>query len=88
MNPRNSAAGTIRQSTRPTRRSVPFDLVLPVGVTRAVLPHPRRGLEWLREHRFPSIAGSACSERGRGDRQCEEWERRRGELDFEIDASS
>jgi DNA ligase (NAD+) len=88
MNPRNSAAGTIRQLDPADAAKRPLSIwCYQVGVTDGLSFHTHgEALEWLREHRFPVNRGIRLL--GSEDEviaQCEEWERRRGELDFEID---
>jgi DNA ligase (NAD+) len=88
MNPRNSAAGTIRQLDPADAAKRPLSIwCYQVGVTDglSLLTHAE-GLQWLREHRFPVNRGIRVL--GSEDEviaQCEDWERRRRELDFEID---
>jgi DNA ligase (NAD+) len=88
MNPRNSAAGTIRQLDPADAAKRPLSIwCYQVGVTEGLSFRTHaEALEWLREHRFPVNRGIRVL--GSEDEviaQCEEWERRRGELDFEID---
>jgi DNA ligase (NAD+) len=88
MNPRNSAAGTIRQLDPADAAKRPLSIwCYQVGVTEGLSFRTHaEALEWLREHRFPVNRGIRVL--GGEDEvvaQCEEWERRRGELDFEID---
>jgi DNA ligase (NAD+) len=88
MNPRNSAAGTVRQLDPADAAKRPLSIwCYQVGVTEGLSFRTHaEALEWLREHRFPVNRGIRVL--GSEDEviaQCEEWERRRGELDFEID---
>jgi DNA ligase (NAD+) len=90
MNPRNSAAGTIRQLDPADAAKRPLSIwCYQVGVTEGIsFSAHSEALEWLREHRFPVNRGIALL--GSADEvvaQCQEWERRRGELDFEIDGA-
>jgi DNA ligase (NAD+) len=88
MNPRNSAAGTIRQLDPADAAKRPLSIwCYQVGVAEGLsFERHSQALQWLREHGFRVNAGI----RVLGDEdevigQCLEWERRRGELDFEID---
>jgi DNA ligase (NAD+) len=88
MNPRNSAAGTIRQLDPADAAKRPLSLwCYQVGVTEGLSFETHwQALEWLREHRFPVNRGIRLL--GSADEviaQCLEWQARRGELDFEID---
>ena len=88
MNPRNSAAGTIRQLDPADAAKRPLSIwCYQVGVTEGLsFERHSQALEWLREHGFRvnrdiKLLGSEDEVIA----QCLEWERRRGELDFEID---
>jgi DNA ligase (NAD+) len=88
MNPRNSAAGTIRQLDPADAAKRPLSIwCYQVGVTEGLSFRTHaEALEWLREHRFPVNRGIRLL--GGEDEvieQCLEWQERRGELDFEID---
>jgi DNA ligase (NAD+) len=88
MNPRNSAAGTIRQLDPADAAKRPLSIwCYQVGVSEGLsFGTHGEGLEWLRQHRFPVNRGIRLL--GSEDEviaQCQEWEARRGELDFEID---
>jgi DNA ligase (NAD+) len=88
MNPRNSAAGTIRQLDPADAAKRPLSIwCYQVGVTEGLsFKSHGEALEWLREHRFPVNRGiRLLGSEEEVIAQCEEWERRRGELDFEID---
>jgi DNA ligase (NAD+) len=88
MNPRNAAAGTIRQLDPKLAADRPLSMwCYGLGRVDGVrFERHSEGLEWLRDHGF----------RVNGDVQvlddedavvelCQGWERRRGALDFEID---
>ena len=88
MNPRNTAAGTIRQLDPALAARRPLSmLAYAVGVAEGLeLRDQWQALGWLGEHGFPVNseivvlgAENAVVE------QCLEWERRRGSLEFEID---
>jgi DNA ligase (NAD+) len=88
MNPRNSAAGTIRQLDPKLAADRPLSLwCYAIGVTEGLsLDTHWESLEWLRAHRFPvhpDIKKLHSDEEVVA--QCQSWERRRGLLEFEID---
>ena len=88
MNPRNSAAGTIRQLDPKLAADRPLSLwTYGVGATEGISFDAHwDALEWLREHRFP--VHPDVKKLGTEDEviaQCKAWEERRGSLDFEID---
>jgi DNA ligase (NAD+) len=88
MNPRNSAAGTIRQLDPKLTADRPLSVwCYAIGATEGISFEAHwDALEWLREHRFPvhpdvkklQIEDEVVA-------QCQSWEQRRGSLDFEID---
>jgi DNA ligase (NAD+) len=88
MNPRNSAAGTIRQLDPALAAQRPLSMwAYQVGIAPELgLQTHWRALQWLREHRFPV---NRDIQRLRSEEQvieqCLRWQQRRGELDFEID---
>jgi DNA ligase (NAD+) len=90
MNPRNSAAGTIRQLDPALAAERPLSFwAYQVGVSEGLaLATHAQALDWLRAHRFPV---NPDIELLRGEEaviaHCEEWERRRAGLDFEIDGA-
>jgi DNA ligase (NAD+) len=88
MNPRNSAAGTIRQLDPADAAKRPLSFwAYQVGVAEGLsFKLHSEALDWLREHRFPvnpdiKLLGSEEEVIA----QCLSWQERRGELDFEID---
>jgi DNA ligase (NAD+) len=88
MNPRNSAAGTIRQLDPADAAKRPLSIwCYQVGVTEGLSFRTHsQALEWLGEHGFRVNQGIKLL--GGEDEviaQCLEWQERRGELDFEID---
>jgi DNA ligase (NAD+) len=90
MNPRNSAAGTIRQLDPADAAKRPLSIwCYQVGVTDGLsFKTHSQALDWLREHGFRVNSGIKLL--GSEDEviaQCQEWEARRGELDFEIDGA-
>jgi DNA ligase (NAD+) len=88
MNPRNSAAGTIRQLDPKLAAGRPLSFwAYQIGVTDGlVLATHWDALQWLRAHRFPVHPDvKLLPTEDEVVVQCQEWERRRGSLDFEID---
>jgi DNA ligase (NAD+) len=88
MNPRNSAAGTIRQLDPADAAKRPLSIwCYQVGVAEGLsFKAHSEALEWLRAHGFRVNSGvQAMGSAEEVISQCLEWERRRGELDFEID---
>jgi DNA ligase (NAD+) len=87
-NPRNSAAGTIRQLDPRLVAERPLSFwAYQIGVTDGLAPATHwDALEWLRAHRFPVHPDvKLLSTEDEVVAQCQDWERRRGSLDFEID---
>ncbi len=88
MNPRNSAAGTIRQLDPKLAADRPLSLwCYAIGATEGISFNAHwEALEWLREHRFP-VHPDVKKLRTEEEvvAQCRSWEQRRGSLDFEID---
>ncbi len=88
MNPRNSAAGTIRQLDPKLAADRPLSLwTYGVGATEGITFGAHwDALEWLREHRFPVHPDVKKLEiEDEVVKQCQAWEERRGSLEFEID---
>ncbi|HEV3047882.1 MAG TPA: NAD-dependent DNA ligase LigA [Solirubrobacteraceae bacterium] len=88
MNPRNSAAGTIRQLDPADAAKRPLSIwCYQVGVAEGLaFARHSEALEWLREHGFRVNRDiRLLDDEEQVIAQCLEWERRRGELDFEID---
>ncbi|HEY3728110.1 MAG TPA: NAD-dependent DNA ligase LigA [Solirubrobacteraceae bacterium] len=88
MNPRNSAAGTIRQLDPKLAADRPLSLwCYAIGVTDGLAFSSHwEALEWLRAHRFP-VHPDVKKLQSEDDvvAQCRSWEQRRGSLEFEID---
>jgi DNA ligase (NAD+) len=88
MNPRNAAAGTIRQLDPKLARERPLSM-WSYGVGRVAGVRLRshwEGLQWLREHGFrvnDDIKLLDCEDEV--VKQCLAWQERRAGLDFEID---
>jgi DNA ligase (NAD+) len=88
MNPRNTAAGTIRQLDPALAARRPLSmLAYSVGVVDGLeLPSQWEALGWLRAHGFNvSSEIVVLDDEDAVVDQCLEWQRRRGGLDFEID---
>ncbi len=88
MNPRNSAAGTIRQLDPKLAAERPLSFwAYAIGTTDGIsFATHFEALQWLRERRFP-VHPDIKKLRGEEDviAQCRSWEQRRGSLQFEID---
>jgi DNA ligase (NAD+) len=88
MNPRNSAAGTIRQLDPKLAADRPLSLwCYAIGATEGISFDTHwDALQWLGEHRFP-VHPDVTKLRLEKDvvDQCRAWEERRGSLEFEID---
>ena len=90
MNPRNSAAGTVRQLDPTDAAKRPLSIwCYQIGVTEGLsFSRHSQALDWLREHGFRVNEGiRVLDDEEHVIAQCKEWERRRGELDFEIDGA-
>jgi DNA ligase (NAD+) len=87
-NPRNAAAGSLRQKDSSITASRPLAVwVYGLGALQGVqLASHWEELEWLREHGFRT---NPFAERLESieevAKRCADWERRRAELDYEID---
>ena len=88
MNPRNSAAGTIRQLDPALAAERPLSLwCYGIGVTEGLeLGSHWEALEWLRAHGF-RVNGDVerLDSEDEVVARCLAWQERRGALDFEID---
>ena len=90
MNPRNSAAGSIRQLDPRLAASRPLDVwCYAIGFSEGLdLPDQHSALDWLRAAGFKVNPGIVTVE---GIEQvaaaCRRWEERRGELDYDIDGA-
>jgi DNA ligase (NAD+) len=88
MNPRNAAAGTIRQLDPKLARERPLSMwAYGIGRTDGVrFSSHWESLEWLREHGF-RVNGDIQLLQSEDEvvKQCLAWQERRGALDFEID---
>jgi len=88
MNPRNSAAGTIRQLDPALTAQRPLSMwCYGVGTTEGVaFASHSESLDWLREHGFRVNDDVVVLEsEDEVVAQCLAWQERRGALDFEID---
>jgi DNA ligase (NAD+) len=90
MNPRNSAAGTIRQLDPKLAADRPLSFwAYAVGASDGIsFAAHWDALEWLRAHRLP-VHPDVKKLRTEDEvvEQCRSWEERRGSLDFEIDGA-
>lgn len=90
MNPRNSAAGSIRQLDPALAAQRPLSIwCYQVGVTEGLsFERHSQALQWLRDHGFRVNRDiKLLEDEQQAIAQCEEWQWRRGELDFEIDGA-
>jgi DNA ligase (NAD+) len=90
MNPRNSAAGTIRQLDPTLTAQRPLSIwCYQVGVTEGLsFERHSQALAWLRDHGFRVNSDvKLLDDEQQAIAQCQEWQARRGELDFEIDGA-
>ncbi|MGK2939893.1 MAG: NAD-dependent DNA ligase LigA [Solirubrobacteraceae bacterium] len=88
MNPRNSAAGTIRQLDPKLAAERPLSLwAYGLGVIDGLrFERHSEGLDWLRDHGFPVNKDIVRLESAEDVvAQCLDWQERRGSLEFEID---
>ena len=87
-NPRNAAAGSLRQLDPRITASRPLAIwVYGIGASEGLtLETHWQALAWLREHGFRTNPGAERHESIESVlAACEDWERRRAELDYEID---
>jgi len=87
-NPRNAAAGSLRQKNSAITADRPLAVwVYGLGAREGLeLETQHETLEWLREHGFRANPYAERLESIEDvAKRCEEWERRRIELDYEID---
>jgi DNA ligase (NAD+) len=90
MNPRNSAAGTVRQLDPKLTADRPLSFwAYGVGATDGFSFRAHwEALQWLREHRFPVHQDVVrLTTEDEVVERCRSWEQRRGSLDFEIDGA-
>ena len=87
-NPRNAAAGSLRQKDSSITASRPLSVwVYGVGLAEGLsLESHWQELEWLREHGFRTNPFAERLETIEDvAKRCRDWEKRRAELDYEID---
>jgi DNA ligase (NAD+) len=90
MNPRNSAAGTIRQLDPKLAADRPLSFwAYAIGATEGIsFPTHWDALQWLKERRFPVHPDVVrLTSEDEVVAQCRAWEERRGSLEFEIDGA-
>jgi DNA ligase (NAD+) len=88
MNPRNAAAGTVRQLDPRLAAERPLSMwCYGVGATEGIrFERHWDALQWLREHGFRVNADVVrLASEDEVVAQCRAWQERRGALDFEID---
>jgi DNA ligase (NAD+) len=88
MNPRNSAAGTIRQLDPKLAAERPLSMwCYGVGATEGIaFTSHWEALQWLKAHGFRvNDDVKRLTTEDEVVAQCHSWEQRRGQLDFEID---
>ncbi len=87
-NPRNAAAGSVRQKNSEVTRRMPLSIwVYGVGHREGVeFESQWETLEWLRAHGFRTNPFAECVDTIEDvAARCIDWERKRAELDYEID---
>jgi len=87
-NPRNAAAGSVRQKNPAITRRMPLSIwVYGVGRhERVEFESQWETLQWLREHGFRTNPfAERLDTMEEVAQRCADWERRRAELDYEID---
>ncbi|MGN6380452.1 MAG: NAD-dependent DNA ligase LigA [Gaiellales bacterium] len=90
MNPRNSAAGSLRQKDPAVTASRPLHIwTYAIGYREGLeLESQRQALDWLREHGFRVSSGvTVHTDVQQALDACRAWEARRAELDFDIDGA-
>ena len=90
MNPRNSAAGSLRQKDPSVTARRPLSLwAYAIGHSEGLeLESHWDALTWLREHRFPVSPDVRLHDDPEAALAvCHEWERRRAELAFDVDGA-
>jgi DNA ligase (NAD+) len=90
MNPRNSAAGSLRQKDPAVTARRPLSLwAYAIGHSEGLdLESHWEALEWLREQRFPvSPEVRLHDDADDALAACHDWERRRAELAFDVDGA-
>jgi DNA ligase (NAD+) len=90
MNPRNSAAGSLRQKDPAVTASRPLRIwTYAIGHREGLeLGSQRHALDWLRAHGFRVSAGvTVHTDVQDALEACRAWEGRRSELDFDIDGA-
>jgi DNA ligase (NAD+) len=88
MNPRNSAAGTIRQLDPKLAAERPLSMwCYGIGATEGIsFTSHWDALQWLKQHGFRvNDDVKRLTTEDEVVAQCQAWEQRRGQLDFEID---
>ncbi|HLK43519.1 MAG TPA: NAD-dependent DNA ligase LigA [Thermoleophilia bacterium] len=90
MNPRNSAAGSLRQKDPAVTASRPLSVWIYAlaGAAELGLESQWQALEWLGAHGFRVNPGTALVDDAEDAlAACQDWEHRRAELDYDIDGA-
>jgi DNA ligase (NAD+) len=90
MNPRNSAAGSLRQKDPAVTARRPLALwAYAIGASQGLdVESHWDALAWLRDHRFPVSPDVRLHDDPAGAlAACHEWEARRAELPFDVDGA-
>jgi DNA ligase (NAD+) len=90
MNPRNSAAGSLRQKDPAVTARRPLALwAYAIGTSQGLEVESHwDALAWLRDHHFPvSPEVRLHDDPAEALESCHEWEARRGELPFDVDGA-
>jgi DNA ligase (NAD+) len=88
MNPRNAAAGAIRQLDPQIAAARPLSMwCYGIGATEGVaFERHSEALQWMRDHRFPVNPGvQLADDVDHVMTICRDWQERRDQLDYEID---
>lgn len=88
LNPRNTAAGSVRQLDAKITASRPLNLFIYsiIAASGGALPNTQwETLEYLRDLGFPTAVAQCCKDIDEAIEYCQSWEGRLGELPYEAD---